>query len=89
MVTDGSYTYGELSIMYRVVKSLCCTREINITLCDNYKKKKGKGREKRKEKRQWFKDERNVLHRCMQGVSVDGKKKSYQEDQHSKKMFLF
>lgn len=36
MVTDGGYTCGECSIMYRVVESLCCTLETNITLCFKY-----------------------------------------------------
>ena len=42
MVTDGDYTY--CSIMYRIVESICCTPETNITLYANYasveKKKK-------------------------------------------------
>ena len=36
MVTADSYTCSEHSIMYRGVKSLCCTPETNITLCVNY-----------------------------------------------------
>lgn len=37
MVTDGDYTYcGEHCIMYRIVESLCCTPEMNITLYVNY-----------------------------------------------------
>lgn len=36
MLTDGSYTCGEHSIIYRVVESLCCTPETNETLCVNY-----------------------------------------------------
>ena len=32
-MTDGSYTYGDHNIRYRVVKSLRCTLEINVTLC--------------------------------------------------------
>ena len=36
MVTDGSCTCGEHSITYRVVESLCCTPEANLTLCVNY-----------------------------------------------------
>lgn len=35
MVTDGSYAYGEHSIMY-TVQSLCCTPETNVTLGVNY-----------------------------------------------------
>jgi len=35
-VTDGSYICGEHSLMHRVVKSLCCTLETNVTLCVNY-----------------------------------------------------
>jgi len=35
MVTDGSYTCGEHSTMYRLVESLCCTCETNVTLCVN------------------------------------------------------
>ena len=36
MVTDGSYTCGEHSTAYRLVESLCCTPETNITLCVYY-----------------------------------------------------
>ena len=36
MGTDGSYTCGEHSIMYKLVKSLSCTPETNVTLCVNY-----------------------------------------------------
>ena len=37
MATDGGYTYhGGHWIMYRIVKSLCCAPEINITLYVNY-----------------------------------------------------
>lgn len=37
MATDGNYMYyGEDSIMYRTVESLCCTLETNITLYVNY-----------------------------------------------------
>ena len=35
MVTDGSYTCSEHSITYRVVQSLCCTPETNVTLYVN------------------------------------------------------
>lgn len=32
-----SYTCGEHSIRYKLVKSLCCITEIvNVTLCDHY-----------------------------------------------------
>ena len=43
MVTDGSYAYREHSITHRVVESLCCIPETNVTLYVNYtqvKKKK-------------------------------------------------
>ena len=36
MRTDGSYAYGEQSIMYKLVKSLLCTPETNVILCVNY-----------------------------------------------------
>ena len=39
MVTDSSYTCKH-SIMHRVVESLCCTPETNVTLCINYTQKK-------------------------------------------------
>jgi len=32
----NSYTCGEHSIIYRVVGSLCCTPETNVTLCQRY-----------------------------------------------------
>lgn len=32
-VTDGSYTCGDRSIEYRLVKSLCRTPETHVTLC--------------------------------------------------------
>lgn len=33
MVTAGNYTYGgEHSVTYRIVKSLCCASETNITI---------------------------------------------------------
>lgn len=41
MGTDGSYAHGKL--MYKLVTSLCCTPETNVTLCLSYtslKKKK-------------------------------------------------
>ena len=34
--TDGSHTCGEHSIMYKLVQSLSCTPETNVTLCVNY-----------------------------------------------------
>ena len=36
MVTDGSYTCGEHSIMYIVVESLCFMPETHVTLYINY-----------------------------------------------------
>ena len=36
MVTDGSYTNGEHSIIYKLVESLCCTPETNVTLYVTY-----------------------------------------------------
>ena len=36
MVTDGSYTGGEHSVIYKLVESICCTPETNVTLCVNY-----------------------------------------------------
>ena len=36
MVTDGSYTFGEHSITYRLTKSLCFTTETNVTLGQLY-----------------------------------------------------
>ena len=39
MVTGGSYTCGEHSITYREIESLCCTSEMNVTLCVNYTQK--------------------------------------------------
>ena len=36
MVTDGIYTCGKHSIMYRLVKSLCCTPENNVRMYVNY-----------------------------------------------------
>ena len=33
MVTNGNYAYyGEHFVMYRIVKSLCCTPETNVVL---------------------------------------------------------
>lgn len=32
MVTNGDYTYGEHSVMYRIIESVCCTAETNVTL---------------------------------------------------------
>ena len=46
-MTDGSYTCGEHSVMYRDVESLCCTPEINET-CVNYTKKNLKTSHKRR-----------------------------------------
>ena len=49
MVTDHNYTYhGEDCIMYKLVTSLCCMPETNITLYVNYtsiKKKKEQSEE--------------------------------------------
>ena len=45
MVTEGSYPCGEPSIMYRVVKSLCCTLAIDVILCVNYSSIKKKKKE--------------------------------------------
>ena len=39
MVTDGSHTCDEQSIMYRDVESLCCKLETNVTLLVNYSQK--------------------------------------------------
>ena len=37
MVTDSNYNYcGEHCIMQRIIESLCCTPETNITLYANY-----------------------------------------------------
>jgi len=37
MVTDGDYTYSsEHWVVYRIVKSVCCTPETNIILYVNY-----------------------------------------------------
>ena len=37
---DGDYTYpGKHSIMYRIIESLCCIPETNITLYINYTSK--------------------------------------------------
>lgn len=36
MATDGSDTYGEHSITYRVVEPLCLTPKTNVTPCINY-----------------------------------------------------
>ena len=36
MVTDGSYARDEPSIRYRLVESLHCTPETNVTFCVNY-----------------------------------------------------
>ena len=33
---DGCYTCDEQSVMYKLVKLLCCTPETNVTLCVNY-----------------------------------------------------
>lgn len=40
MVTDGSYTGGELSIIYKLVESLGCILETDVTLCIKYTIKK-------------------------------------------------
>lgn len=34
--TEGSRAWGEHSIPYRFVESLCCVPETNVTLCVNY-----------------------------------------------------
>ena len=53
----GKYTQFEkllYSTMYKLVKSVSCTPETNVTLCVNYtqtKKKKKKKREREKEKK--------------------------------------
>ena len=39
MGTDDSYTRGEHSIMHKLVKSLSCTPESNVTLCVAYNQK--------------------------------------------------
>ena len=39
MGTDGSYTCGEYSIIYKLIKSLCCAPETNVTLPVNYTQK--------------------------------------------------
>jgi len=36
MVTDGDYTYCEHWVIYRIVESVCCTTETNITVYANY-----------------------------------------------------
>lgn len=36
MVTKGSHTCDEHSIMYTEVEFLCCTTENNVTLCVKY-----------------------------------------------------
>ena len=36
MVTDGSYICGEHSIRCKLVESLRCTHETNVTLCVKY-----------------------------------------------------
>lgn len=36
MVTHGSHTCGEQSITYRVVESLYCIAETNVSLCVKY-----------------------------------------------------
>ena len=46
MVTDGGYTCGGHSIMYRVVESLGCTFETNVTLCVNYTQRRRRRRRK-------------------------------------------
>ena len=33
MVTEGSYTWSQPRVMYRVAESLCCTLETNVALC--------------------------------------------------------
>lgn len=38
-MTNGSYTC-EHSTTYRLIKSVCCTAETNVTLCVNFSKKK-------------------------------------------------
>ena len=38
----ASYTSGEHSTMYKLVESLCCTSETNVSLCVNYTKKREK-----------------------------------------------
>jgi len=35
-MTDGSYTCGEHNITYRLIESLCCIPETNVTLCVDY-----------------------------------------------------
>ena len=47
-MTDGSYTCGDHNIRHRLIESLCCITEINVTLCVKYKsiKKKDKVPEK-------------------------------------------
>lgn len=41
METDGNNAYcGKHRIMHRIVQSLHCTPETNITLCTNYASKK-------------------------------------------------
>lgn len=35
-VTDGWYTCGERSMRYKLVESLGCTPDINVTFCVNY-----------------------------------------------------
>ena len=42
MVTDGRYTCGEHSIMYRLVESLCCAPETLRVDCTSIKKQKQK-----------------------------------------------
>ena len=49
MVTNGSSTCGEHSIMYRFVESLYCTPETNITLCVNSLKLKQKLKKPKKD----------------------------------------
>ena len=45
--SDGSYTWGERSIMFKLVESLCCTPAMNVTLCVNDTQIK-KNKEKKK-----------------------------------------
>lgn len=39
MGIDVSYTSDEHSIMYKLIDSLCCTHEINVTLYVSYTQK--------------------------------------------------
>ena len=49
MGTDGKDTWGERSIVYELVKSLCWTPETNVTLCVNYTQIFKKWKKKAKE----------------------------------------